>query len=1098
VTETAGSGPPSRSPAALLGRGRELAELESALAELSSGRGRCILIAGEPGIGKTRLSDAAAAMAEARGLEVHWGRCWEAGGAPAYFPWLGILGGLAAGLSDEVLVRVLGDSAEVLGRLIPELSHRLPRNDERADPPSGEGRFFLWRGIAALAREASRSHPNGIVLIIDDLHAADRSSLSLLLYLARELRSLRMLVLATYRDVEARVDPEASALIERIAREAKRLALRRLGAEDAAHFVRQYTGEPDERAGARILQVAQGNPLFLAEMARLYAEQGPRAVEDGAIPEGLRAVMGQRLGRVSPETREILEVAAVAGDDIEPGLLARATGRDLPAVIAALREATQAGVLDSGAPGKRFAHALFREVLYRELDEAARADWHGRVADALSASVAPGAPLPDAELAHHLLAASSDHVVRGVAHAIAAAERATALLAYDDAVETLEHALDAVSRTAPRSALRARVLIALGGARIRRGDDGAGKRDCHEAFASAVELEEPELAAQAALVYGRVFLFGAVDPVLVGMLEESLAALPPGDSALRARVLGRLAGALQPSRRMEEPVAVAREALATARRLGDPRTLLDVLHDAISAMMDIVDARELRDINLEAERLALGLGDRERLLRTHARLAFAHLALGELALADTRIAAFENLAKELSAPWLGYRGALLRSVRAQMHGRFDEAERYANEALVRGSGAGDPIARTLYTSNREALLRGAERHDELAAWQSELRRTRDGYRFSATWHAIGVAVLQVRREDAEGARMFLSAIPEDMPNNLFMTFFFGEVIAFVGSAEQAELLLERLVAFPDDYVTLGMSYFSWEGPRSRVLALLLERLERYDEARAAFEDGLARCAALDVGPYWARTSYEYGRMLAARGDGRARELLSAAHERALSLDMPGLVTLAERRLATLDAERGPSESLAPPAARSSAPAGLELELTLSGEYYTLRSGAESLQLKATLGLRYLSQLIAAAGQELHVLDLVGERSGAELVDVGSAGELLDERARRSYEARLEHLRDALAEAEAFDDRERARRLREELEFLGGELARAVGLGGRERKAGAAAERARSAVQRRIRHALERIAVRSPAIAQRLEQSVRTGTYCSFSLVPRRG
>ncbi len=338
----------------------------------------------------------------------------------------------------------------------------------------------------------------------------------------------------------------------------------------------------------------------------------------------------------------------------------------------------------------RFGHALFREVLVRELDEEQRRVLHGRVAEALGnlgAAAGTGAAASDAELAHHALRGPRELLPRAVEHALRAATRAQDLCAYDDAIRLLERAGEVVAAAGNPPAPRARLLIALGQARIRRGDTAAGQAAAREAAVAARELDDAELAAQAALTYGRVFTFGAVDPVLVGMLEESLEALPPGDSALRARLLARLGAALQPNPKIEEPVRVAREAIATARRLGDRPTLLETLHDAISALMDMVDPAEQRRLNLEAEGLALELGDRERLLRTHGRLALAHLNVGELEAADARIDAFEALAHELKAPWVGWRAKMLRAVRASMHGRFEEARRLGDEGLRLGEAA---------------------------------------------------------------------------------------------------------------------------------------------------------------------------------------------------------------------------------------------------------------------------------------------------------------------------------------------------------------------------------------------------------------------------
>jgi hypothetical protein len=235
-------------------------------------------------------------------------------------------------------------------------------------------------------------------------------------------------------------------------------------------------------------------------------------------------------------------------------------------------------------------------------------------------------------------------------------------------------------------------------------------------------------------------------------------------------------------------------------------------------------------------------------------------------------------------------------------------------------------------------------------------------------------------------------------------------------------------------------------------------------------------------------------MLLERGGagdaGRAAALLASSRKRAISLGMPGLVGLIDRRVA-------PPTASAPPPVPSLATAdpASPLTLTLEGEYFAVRFRVETLHLKDSLGLRYIARLVGSPGKEIHVLDLVRERSGAsdagELLDHGDAGELLDEQARKAYRKRLEALEDTVAEADSFGDTARAGQARQEIEMLANELGRAVGLGGRVRKAGAAGERARSAVQRRIRHALERIALHSPALASFLERSLRTGNYCSF-------
>ena len=1092
--------------APFVGRERELGQIGAALEGAAAGRGQLVLLAGEPGIGKTSLADHATALAAGRGFTVLWGRCWEAGGAPAYWPWLDPLAALAATLDDATLVRVLGDGAPLVCEIVPELRPRLSAAPEGARPPVEEGRFRLWRAVSALLQEAARAKP--LLIVLDDLHACDLSSLSLLHFVARQLRPMRALLLGSYRDVEARMDAATSDLLSKVGREGTTLTLARLDRAAAARVVEERLGSIASDIAARVFDRSQGNPLFLEEMLRLWNEQGAEAIADGVVPQSVRDVIRQRLDRVAAETRGLIDLAAVAGDEIDAALLGAAAGRDAAWVSARLAEAARVGVIVERGGRRRFGHALFREVLYRELAEEERRALHGRVADALE-RLAPGQLT---EIAHHTLEGPPELLPRAVDNTIRAAARAQALLAYEEAVNTLSRARRAVIAAGNPPALRARVSLALAEARIRRGETAAGREDCREAAALARTLGDAELGARAALTYGRVFMFGVVDPVLVGMLEESLEVLPPGDSALRARLLARLAAALQPSPRSDEPVAIAREAIATARRLGDQAALLDTIYTAVSALMDIVDPAETHALNLEAERLVLAANDRERLLRTHLRLAIGHLGLGEVAACDARLAAFEALAAELRAPWYAWWAGMLRAVRATMHGRFDEAERLAAAAREAGRAAGHEAVERIWVTNRESQLRAADRHDEMLAWDPEARRWRDVINESAAWQAFGSALTNSRVERAAETRVYLDSLPESFrppSNNVFALSFIGEAAAFVGPPELAANLYATIQPLRDRWLMLGMSYIGWEGPWARVLALLAAYLGRWDEARAFFEDAIARCRRIDALPYLARTEYEYGRALLARGEhARARALIASAHQAAAALGMTGLVRLADARLSELAtapasdplAPRSASDALAPRSGervRERGPASIAavppFAFLREGEYWSVTYEGSTFRLKDSLGLNYLVRLIEQPGREIHVLDLTGERAAGinEAIDTGDAGELLDDEARRAYRRRLEDLEETVAEAESFGDAARAARAREEIEMLGAELGRAVGLGGRARRAGGAAERARSAVQRRIKNAIERIAEHSPPLGALLTRTIRTGNYCVF-------
>ena len=652
---------------------------------------------------------------------------------------------------------------------------------------------------------------------------------------------------------------------------------------------------------------------------------------------------------------------------IDPPLLAAAAGRDAAWVAARLAEAARVGVIVERGGRRRFGHALFREELYRELPEAERRALHGRVADALERLV----PAQEAELAHHTLEGPPEMIARAVDHAIRAAGRAQGLLAYDEAVRTLVRARAAVTEAGNAPALRARVALALGQARIRRGEAGAGKEDCREAATIARTLGDAELGAQAALTYGGVFVFGIVDPVLVGMLEESLEALPPGDSALRARLLARLGAALQPSPRSGEPVAVAREAIATARRLGDPAALVDTIYTALAALMDIVDPAETLALNLELEGLVLGGQDRERLLRTHIRLALCHLGMGEVEACDTRIASFEALAAELRAPWYAWWAGMLRSVRATMQGRFDEAERLAGEARDRGRAAGQDAAERTWISTRESRLRTAERHDEMLAWDPESRRSRAVINDAAAWQAQSSALLHARLEHPTEARMYIDLVPDPIlqGDNMFSLCLTSEAVGVCGPPDLATSLYERLLPLRARCAVLGMSYMGWEGPWVRKLALLAAYLERWDAASAHFEEAIGGCRRLGARPCLARTEYECGRALIARGDRERRT--GAARLRA----RVGRRARDERPRAPRRREaRGPHRAtlrFPRPAQPGEGGRGGGFSFVREGEYWAIAHADTTFRLKDSLGIQYLVRLIEAPGREIHVLDLVG-------------------------------------------------------------------------------------------------------------------------------
>jgi tetratricopeptide (TPR) repeat protein len=1084
----------------LVGRHAELAELVAALEGARAGHGRLYLLTGEPGIGKTRLSDELTMRARERGAPVFWGRCWEAGGAPSYWPWLEVLSALAETLTDEELAQVLGDGAGLVAALAPSLATRLaaPRADLGSDPE--EARLRLFRAASALLRSAaSRS---GAVVVIEDLHAADASSLRLLHFIARELRSMHALVLSTLRDVEARLSTEVGEAIGRLSREGTTLSLPRLGEREAAGMVYERLGPIDPDVCLQLFQRTQGNPLFLEEMIQWFRGQGSVEVAPESLPAGVRDVIRERLALVPAQARVLLEVGAVAGDEVDPLLIAEAMATAPEVVASALAEAARVGVLaPHGRQRFRFGHALFREVLERTLPPDRRAELHGKIAASLERRVARGSAVPFAELAHHLLEGPPSGLARAVECAVRAADDAVAVVAFEDALSLLERFLAHVERAEGSLALKAQVLVALARVHIRRGAGNEGQRLCLEAAEIARELRAPELLAAAALVHGLEIRAAFVDSVLVKLLEDALAMLPEQDSPLKVQLTARLAGAVQPHPDLAYPIGLARSAIATARRIGDAETLLVALFTGMSAMMHIVHPRERLPLNLEIEQLAEARSDVQRLIQTQARLALDWMELGDLVAADARIDHLERLATEARAQRFLWRVPLFRSMRAMIHGRFDECEALLARARALGLAANDPQFERTYVFHREGLLRTWERHSDMLAYEPEVRRVRPALYSGPLWLNGGSAFVYARLEDAERTRMYMDLVPlggGPIVQNPTVFGHLGETLAFVGEPAAAASVYEALLPAKDQHWTWGATMFVWEGPAERVLGLLAARLGRRGAAIEHFDGAIQRLEALDAKPHLARTRYEYGRALlelGERGDtGRAYALVEEARRCAAQLGMAGLVHLAERRLAQGPAEGNAGSPRAGAAPTEPSTGGLPFSLVLEGQYWSVTYAGSTFRVRDTLGMQYLARLFAEPDRGIHVLTLSQGKGGGEgeVIDVGDAGEVLDPAAKESYRRRLAELREELEEARSLGDDARAERAQEEMNLLARELSRAVGLGGRARRAGGASERARSAVQRRIRSALATIRASSPPLADLLERTVRTGTVCVFS------
>jgi DNA-binding CsgD family transcriptional regulator/tetratricopeptide (TPR) repeat protein len=860
----------------LVSRQAELDLLVGALDRAVAGRGGLVLLGGPPGIGKSHLADALAQIAGSRTVQVLWGRCWEAGGAPAYWPWTQSLRGLVRAADTSTLQDLVAGGGADLAQLLPDIRDRLVGLPELEPTRPETARFRLFDHVSGFISRAAETE--GVLLILEDLHAADASSLLLLQFLAAELGHTRALVLGTYRDVELGRDHPLTTVLPDLlrSRSAERVTLTGLTPDEVARLVEAVTGHrPGADLSSAVHAATDGNPLFVVELVRLLSAEGRlQAPPEGRwpIPEGVREVIGRRLDRLPAACRQVLTLGAVLGRDFSVEVLQQVAGRSPQEILEALRDAVEARLVAAVPvePGRfRFAHALVRDTLYEELSPADRVRCHRDVGEALEL-VYGADPAPHvAELAHHFFeAAPVVEAGKDVRYATAAGSRAVDLLAFEEAVRLFGMAGRAL-RDSPDERTRCEILLLLGDAQGRAGLTGESKETLLQAADVAMRLDDAELLARAALAYGGRFQFvrAGSDRHLVPLLRQALAASGEGDSVLRARLMSRLAGALRDQPYTEPRVVLAREGLAMARRVGDPDTLTYALIGWWGAALLGPDGAVAADaVADELDRLADASGDRE--LRTNATWVrfITFMGRGEVWGARAQQEVIARLSQDLRQPPQQWYGALMASVLALQDGRFDTAERLIDETYELGRRSMPWDAEIARLFARFVLERERGRLDQLEEAMRHALVTHPGYRIVRC--LLLVAYCDADRLDE--ARALLGQLAANdfggFPRDnewLAAVTLLTEATAVLGDVERAAMLHEQLSPHRDLVALIGSEVSL--GPVMRPLGILARTLDRHDEAVAHLTAAVERTQQMEARPHEAHARFDRATALLARG-----------------------------------------------------------------------------------------------------------------------------------------------------------------------------------------------------------------------------------------
>jgi DNA-binding SARP family transcriptional activator/tetratricopeptide (TPR) repeat protein len=879
-----------RSP--FVGRESELAELSAGLKDAFAGRGRLFLLQGEPGIGKSRLADELLSLATARRATVLVGRCWEAGGAPAYWPWTQSLRAYLRRADPGVVRRQLGAGASDVAQILPELSELFTELPEPESTDSKAARFRLFDSTASFLRNAAAEQP--LTLVLDDLHAADEASLLLLRYVASALGDSRILIVGTFRDLDPPVQGPLEATLAELSREPVTRRIRLAGlSESEVGRLAEVTAQtaPPKQLVAELHAETDGNPLFVSEIVRLLAAEGRLGAEAPGgipIPETIREAIGRRLRRLSDECRRVLSLGSVFGREF--GLVALERVADynrIDKLLSVLDEPLAARVVEEipGAAGRlRFGHALTRDTLYSEIPATQRARLHRRVAEVLEVLYQGS---PDAHLAekayHFWMAAPAAPSEKTLEYARRAADEANRMLAYEEAVRLYRMALDVFELGGTGAdATRCELLLALGDAEAAAGEGAESKQTFLRAGQIARSLKDPERFARAALGYGGRFAWSTPvgDTELVPLLEEALAH-DPADAQLRARLLARLACALREQAGPERSDALSREAVEIARALGDPATLVYTLMARRLATWSPDNVAELLEITSEIVRLADEAGEPERAVDARLLRIESHLLRGDMraVYADLDVAA--RLADDARRPTAHWHVEVHLAELALLEGRFTEAEQHIARTVELGEQAHLADATSSVPAQTFAARRAVGGLAEVSGVLTRLVEERP----AVPLFRCLVALLDLELGDNERARQTLdelgadefAAIPWDEDWLLSIALLI-EAAAALGDADHAAVL-HRLLEPYADLVVVDPHVFS-TGSAARSLGIAASTCGRFDEAERHFLAALELNERLGARPWLADTHSAYGQMLLTRnepGDAQqARELLETA------------------------------------------------------------------------------------------------------------------------------------------------------------------------------------------------------------------------------
>ncbi|HTU84401.1 MAG TPA: AAA family ATPase [Solirubrobacteraceae bacterium] len=896
------------SPLPFVGRTTELGTLRTLLPRAEGEGRRVVLLGGEPGSGKSRLVREFAAEAAREGALVLYGAC-DADVRTPYGAFAQALRRLTRVLDPEELRVALGLGGGELTRLLPDLPALVGGLPAPVKADANTERHRLHAAVTELLESVSRRRV--VLLVIEDGHWADATTLMLLRHLARSVWGGRVLLFATFRDTEADVpDSLAETLADlRRADDVVRLRLGPLSDHEVAEFVmRSVTAAPSAdlaEVARAITDLTAGNAFLVCELWRALVETGVVEVQDGiarvnaplaelGTPESVREVVSQRLTRLAPTTTELLELAAAAGAEFDLGILRQGSGLDERALLTGLDEAVHSGFVEELTRPRlayRFTHELVRRAVYDRLTRIRRAELHLRVGEAFEAAAGDSVrALPD--LAHHFAAAVPlGDAGRAIEYSVLAARAATEALAFDEATDLLQKALDLGVENARE---RAEILIDLGTVRHRAGEAYDALNALRSAAEIARDLGDAELLARAAIGYEDAGWRPGPEHDPVVLLEEAATALGDRPTELRVQLLAGLSRALDMQGQNDRAAVVRASAIALARELGDRAGLASVLVRSYWSRGS-TPVEEILGMLAESRVLGEELGNPEIQADALSWVVPAYISIADIPSARAAALELREMAQITGQPFYVHVAEHYGAALALGEGRLEAAEAMAHRSAEAARPLTGRDATGTYGIQMFSLRREQGRLAELAP---VIRILAAGEREQGPWRPGFTCLLVELGMEAE-ARRELDRIRQSGLNPFRETIwvaaltYLTDACAALGDQAVASMVYPELAPLAGMNVMIGHLVICY-GSADRYLGMLAATLGEWERAEEHFEAALALNHQMEMRTWLAHTEYEYARLLLAQGAAerdRAMTHLSQAAEIAGDI---GLVALSSR------------------------------------------------------------------------------------------------------------------------------------------------------------------------------------------------------------